>query len=665
MKIISACILSLLSIILSAQDTNYVCHFENVSLARLEKLNTKSIEFSPIYYQSGLVFVEARERNSILDPKTGQAYFDLMYADLGPDGMPDKSIFFSPNIQTQYHEGPCTFSQDGNEIFFTRSNMSGGQVVNDEKKRVQLKIYHGVKGAEDWEQITELPFCSDYYSVCHPTLSADGHILVFSSNMPGSLGGMDLYMTKRMKDGWSEPVNLGPNINSKGNEVFPFFHQDGYLFFSSDGRGGKGGLDLFVTSFAEGTIFKGLQHLSEPFNSNKDDLGLIVSADGMSGYFGSDRKPTTGKDDLYRWTSPTSIFCFTKMKPLAVKDILVTNESGEVVDMAYVWLIPMNQDGPSLYKEHFNTELVPNGDKEGTYYLRLSIQDTLPVASANSISTRDGRSQMNADDKLNYAIVVQREGYVPYLQVVMGKDIPAVIKLTHEPEVSRKCVNTIFTVFNSSGSNPLSGANIMLSGQCIKVNLNIYTDPNGYIEACIPTGCPVKAEIQKPGYAMHTFTFTPSEEDEKWTIYLKDAAGLTLPAAPIASGTVIVLNDIFYDFNKSAIRKGDAEELNSLANVLKKYPDLTIELTSHTDTRGTAEYNMKLSQQRSESSKSYLVSRGINGARITTLAAGESSPRNHCLDGVPCTEEEHQYNRRTEVRITNPAQGMEVKYKSK
>src|SRR6185436_16854908 len=102
--------------------------------------------------------------------------------------------------------------------------------------------------------------------------------------------------------------NLGADINSKGNEVFPYFHPAGYLFFSSDGKGGKGGLDLFVTSYTLNS-FKGVQHLPEPFNSGRDDLGLIVSADGMSGYFGTDRKPTKGKDDLYRWSTPTSIFC--------------------------------------------------------------------------------------------------------------------------------------------------------------------------------------------------------------------------------------------------------------------------------------------------------------------------------------------------------------------
>ena len=125
-----------------------------------------------------------------------------------------------------------------------------------------------------------------------------------------------------------------------------------------------------------------------------------------------------------------------------------------------------------------------------------------------------------------------------------------------------------------------------------------------------------------------------------------------------------MLDNIYYDFNKSEIRKSDAGELVALAKILKEFPDLKIELTSHTDTRGTAEYNMELAERRSASSKSYLILLGIDGKRIETKAAGESEPRNKCIDGVPCTEAEHQYNRRTEVRIINPAQGMEVKYKS-
>ena len=176
MKIISTIIFCLLTSIVIGQNTGYVCHHEEIGVFPLENLNTKSIEFSPAYYQQGLVYVVAREKNNFLDPKTGRAYFDLMYADLGPDGTSTKSVNFSPNIRTQYHEGSCTFSADGNELFFTRSNLSGGQGINDANGEVQLKIYSAVKGAEDWEQITELPFCSDEYAVAHPALSYDGPV---------------------------------------------------------------------------------------------------------------------------------------------------------------------------------------------------------------------------------------------------------------------------------------------------------------------------------------------------------------------------------------------------------------------------------------------------------------------------------------------------------
>jgi len=295
--------------------------------------------------------------------------------------------------------------------------------------------------------------------------------------------------------------------------------------------------------------------------------------------------------------------------------------------------------------------------------MQWGLQDTLSSQTANAVSASTGRVNLDVDEKQNYAVVVQRYGYATYMEVMPGKEIPDHIRLTKAPVASGKCLNTMFTVYNAAGSLALNGARITLTGPCIVNTINVYSDPDGFVTACMPTECQVKAEVQKDGYAIHNFTFSPGEEDEHWTVYLKDAKGLTLPAAPIASGTVIVLDNIYYDFDKSAIRKGDAEELNSLASVLKQYPDLTIELTSHTDTRGTAEYNMELSQRRSESSKSYLILHGVAASRIITKAAGESSPRNHCTDGVPCTEAEHQYNRRTEVRITNPAQGMEVRYK--
>ncbi|HQW04158.1 MAG TPA: hypothetical protein PLR30_16830, partial [Saprospiraceae bacterium] len=412
--------------------------------------NTKSIEFSPAYYQQGLVYVVAREKNNFLDPKTGRAYFDLMYADLGPDGTSTKSVNFSPNIRTQYHEGSCTFSADGNELFFTRSNLSGGQGINDANGEVQLKIYNAVKGAEDWEQITELPFCSDDYAVAHPALSHDGLSLYFSSDMPGGIGGMDLYVVHRENGTWTDPANLGATINTKDNELFPFIHPEGYLFFSSNGHEGKGGLDIFVTAPDSVGAFTRIQHLDAPFNSSRDDLGLIVSADGTSGYMASDRKPTKGKDDLYRWTSPQSIFC-TPINPFPnrlQKEILVLDDDGIPLDNTHVWLIPMNQEGPSRHKDHFTTELVQKEDKAGAFNLRWSLTDTLASETADAIADPNGRAILAPDAKTTYILVAQREGFRSYTEVLPGENLPSTIMLKKEKAPEGGCLHTLFTVYN-------------------------------------------------------------------------------------------------------------------------------------------------------------------------------------------------------------------------
>lgn len=666
MKNIYTCFLLFLTAFAFSQDTTIICVPDDLEVVALDPVNTKSLEFSPTYYEGGLVFVVARERNRIIDPKTGQAYFDLMYSDVAPDGALSRPETFSPNIHTQFHEGPAAFNQTANEIFFTRSRPSDLTAKSKNEKQVQLTIFHGRKGAEDWEQLTELPFSSNEYSIAHPALSAGGQYLVFSSDMPGGFGGMDLYFVERTNNQWGTPVNLGFSINSKGNEVFPFWHKGGYLFFSSDGRGGHGGLDVYATAWTVTKKFSGIQHLLFPYNSGRDDLGFIVAEDGKSGYMASDRKPTKGKDDLYRWNSGTSIFCNPSVtEPVLVKkEVLVTNENGDVVSSAYIWMIPMGQEGPSLHKELFNTELVPNQDEPGAFYLRWGVTDTLSVETANAISGANGRTTLHVDEETMYALVVQHNQYLPYVNVMMGKDIPAYLRLQSAPEIPTNCYNTLFTIYNSAGDKRLENAKISLTSKCLKSAGLIVANAEGNAATCLASNCPVKAEITMAGYAPHSFTFSPSEEDEHWTVYLKSSTDLTAPPSPIETGTIIVLDHIYYDFNKSAIRKSDAGELNALANILKEYPDLTIELTSHTDTRGTSEYNMELSRRRSESSKSYLQLLGIQGGRIVTKAAGESMPRNHCVDGVDCSEEDHQYNRRTEVRIINPAQGMQVKYKA-
>ena len=120
---------------------------------------------------------------------------------------------------------------------------------------------------------------------------------------------------------------------------------------------------------------------------------------------------------------------------------------------------------------------------------------------------------------------------------------------------------------------------------------------------------------------------------------------------PLKEGTVILLQNMYYDFGKSVVRTGEARDLDALLRVMQLFPSMHIELSSHTDSRGAADYNLQLSLKRAEAAKEFLVQRGVDAVRIRTAGFGESRLRNGCKDGVPCSEAEHQQNRRTEVRV--------------
>ena len=220
------------------------------------------------------------------------------------------------------HEGPVCFSKDGNKIFFTRNNSKNGFQKADKEGVTRLKIFSAERGVFDWENIEELPINSDEYSLVHPTLNNETGRLYFSSNMPGGFGGYDLYYIDKDSSGWSAPVNLGKSINSKKNELFPFFHTSSQqLFFSSNGYEGKGGLDIYMVSeiaFDSGPVI----NLGHPFNSESDDLGLIINPKGTKGFFSSGRKDGLGKDDIYSFDSPSGIF--GKTRPISIPMSLST-----------------------------------------------------------------------------------------------------------------------------------------------------------------------------------------------------------------------------------------------------------------------------------------------------------------------------------------------------
>lgn len=265
--------------------------------------NTNVDEFSPIWFRDGIIFSSSRSEGAVVETRyewNGQPFLDLYFSKMDGDGEKfSRPTSVKGKLNTRFHEAVCAWDSVHQLAYFTRNNYFEGKKVADDNGILNLKLFYAdVPASGAWNNVRSMPFNSDQYSVGHPAVMAGGNTLLFISDMPGGLGGTDLYRVDFDGDnGWSPPVNLGPAINSPGNEMFPYITPDGLLYFSSDGLGGLGGLDVFVCDL-HAKVCKP-QNLGAPINGNSDDFGFLIAYDGTWGMFSSNRSGGKGSDDIY------------------------------------------------------------------------------------------------------------------------------------------------------------------------------------------------------------------------------------------------------------------------------------------------------------------------------------------------------------------------------
>ncbi len=608
-------------------------------------INSERLDFSPAFYQNGIVFVSSRYKSGPVDPKIGETFFELFFAEFDANGFPQGPRPFSLRINSQTHEGPVTFSRDANLIYFTRNN----------------QIYEAHRGKYDWEGVQLLPFNKDDYFCVHPSLSADGKRLYFSSNMPGGYGGMDIYYVERRPDGWSFPVNLGPSVNTASNEAFPFIHESGTLFFASNGHGGMGGLDLYMVEI-KGDIVGTVKSLGEPFNSPNDDLGLILNEEGNRGFFTSDRPGGKGKDDIYLFEVDGSLI---ESSPEVINVQIVafderTNERIPGVDIRFFQQSP---DGSIEGNDLYDVEVVPT--ESGDLLLKLVRKNPDDLGEAPLRTGINGDAVVQLKPFKQYLFLLSRDGYEnAEVRFTTSGDLESpAIRVPMKPKA---CTTVAITVIADGSDKRIPNALVRIVNETTGEEQMLYSNSNGVVETCLPLGHNFAISAEREGYTkgVSTISTTSTNYTEEVQVEVKmQPIALNILREPLKEGSVIVLENIYYDFDQYFIRKGAAQELDALAELMKLYPSMKIELTAHTDSRGPEAYNLDLSIKRAESAKRYLVQKGIDPSRITAFGVGESQIRNHCVDGVPCTDEEHQYNRRTEVRIIHIDEPVKVEYK--
>jgi tetratricopeptide (TPR) repeat protein len=257
-------------------------------------VNSPQSDISPVFYGDGIVFASGRPKG-LIDKKsewTGESLYDIFYTkeNAGTWASPEP---LAGKPESQYDEGPVAFNSQNTVMYFTR-NLGKSKAKNG---TARLGIFQANKIDDKWTNIKEMPFNNEYYSVGHPAISPDGKTLYFTSDMPNGTGGKDIYMSKFKNGTWSKPENLGTSVNTEGDEMFPYIHADGTLYFASNGWGGFGGLDVFAAKPVEEDWL--VINMGYPINSSRDDFGLILNIDKTLGYISSNRAPRSS-DDVYK-----------------------------------------------------------------------------------------------------------------------------------------------------------------------------------------------------------------------------------------------------------------------------------------------------------------------------------------------------------------------------
>jgi outer membrane protein OmpA-like peptidoglycan-associated protein len=271
---------------------------KNLYIVKRLLINTPSPDMCAIPYKDGIVFSSSRDGGKTKEQDwTSRPYLSLWFSK-GKQMTFDTPKIFEMADQTKFNDGPVCFNADATEMFITRNNEENGKIVKDKKRVVRLKILIAKFINGKFDQFKDFEYNGKEYSCAHPCLSMDGGKLYFASDMPGSVGGMDLWVCSRNATGWDAPVNLGIDVNTINNEVFPFVDTDGKLFFSSNGRVGVGGLDIYCATSKEGK-FGEVKNMEVPINSTFDDFSYVFDKKNECGYFSSNRDAKNENDDLY------------------------------------------------------------------------------------------------------------------------------------------------------------------------------------------------------------------------------------------------------------------------------------------------------------------------------------------------------------------------------
>lgn len=563
--------------------------------------NSSASDVGASYSKDGLVLSSNRrasEAKQAAGSNYGEARYDLYTATTGTDSISPAPGRLRGKVNSKFNDGAATFTRDGKEMIFTQTSKRKGA-----NKTRTLGLYHADWDSTllTWVNVQPLPFNNDNYNVSQPSISKDGSKLYFVSDMPGGMGGTDIYVADKQGITWAPAVTLGGVTNTAGNEVSPFIADDGTLYFASDSRIGLGGLDIYSVSPNASGRWGTPVNLGMPANSSSDDFGYVSNESGKHGYIVSNRPGGMGKEDIYKFMKRSEPVC---------GNVADSRTKASVEGVEIVAVSPTGERFTAITdaKGDFCIGLTPGREYKVTTAKDGYFEYTGNVAVRTS---RNDKQQISIKAKggVDLIVDVSEQGNGD----VAGATVQVVNKATGEVQEQKSGADgkVVFDVFPDQQYDVT-----------VKKNMGTEGLYDRFMQSVSTAGL-------KPSQSITT--------DAKLTFY--------------DGKYVFDLPNVFFDYNSAVLKTAAKKELDKVAQVMKEIPFIEVELSSHTDCRGSAEYNLKLSGYRAQACVTYLGQKGVDKKRLIAIGYGETQIRNKCVDGVDCSETEHTYNRRSEFSV--------------
>jgi len=587
--------------------SNLAQHYRDSSNFEVERLfiNTEFEDFGAAFYANGIVFTSDRAPASASASSfsvSDSLNLDRFYfAEKLPNGSFAAPVPFDENINVGYNEGTAVFYNNGKSMVYTRATRPGISAT-----RYELYFAEKSDNGEEWINHRPFPFNSKSgtYSITHPAISQDGNKLIFSTDMPGGYGGFDLFISEKDLEGkWAQPVNLGEKVNTRDSEYFPFLFGKSNLYFASRGHGGLGGLDIYRVDLSKSEME--VENLGFPINTNKNDYGMCLDPKGYSGFISSDRDGGSGSADIYSFSRKMFI-------------------SGQVLDLES----KQNIGGASVVLRHNRSKTIVGAESTESGFYRIKLE---PNTTYELQAFKDGYEFTNARRVSTYGLdnITDMNLYLKRQDLI--------------------CKGF---VTDATTNKPMKGVEVSLVNSKSGYVQTTKTAADGSYIFRVPPENWYMLKLEAPGY------FTRKAD---LNAYIRQSGFFleNFTLKKVTYGQPIVMENTVYPENKSELGVVDNKELDELVLFLGANPNIFVKFRVHTDARGTKEDNLQVAENRATFLKNFLLRREIPKERMTFEAVGESEILNQCKDGVYCSDELHQENRRVEVVLISSGSGSQ------